>query len=383
MAHRRRGTSGLGRVSARRGSGRIWRGCARSTGDRIRRTGLPGIRVMRRSVISGGRVLSGRSSSRRGPSGPRRDCHPRQVSSLTVDAIVGSVTAKSVADEAAAVLKAVLGTVPPGGSRRLFSRRRRETAYLAFQSAALDMQVQTVWLGVAEEVILSKDLTTAQVWPAIIGFKAATSAILAALSEIRLVGRPGPRAVAEEIASLIGELHESRPASRGPQSLVREAVNHVGRRAAERVFEKADRIAADDASTADAAAVMAERFPPLGRRIQEAKDALGWEQAQTAKSVGYADCQKALGSFHRKFTLAARKDLGYGPHFWQVSANARTWWWQVWRQPDQWPGGWPGPDAKELIAGSVRNTRAAAASRPPPQGSTPKSRGSHRMRWGV
>lgn len=89
------------------------------------------------------------------------------------------------------MLKAVLETVPPGGSRRLFSRRRRESAYLAFQSAALDMQVQTVWLGVAENVILSKDLTTAQVWPEIIAFKAATSAFLAALSEIRLVGLRG------------------------------------------------------------------------------------------------------------------------------------------------------------------------------------------------
>jgi hypothetical protein len=41
-------------------------------------------------------------------------------------------------------------------------------------------------------------------------------------------------------------------------------------------------------------------------------------EAQAAKAARFDDCQMALSAWHRKFTLAARKDLGYG-HRWRHS----------------------------------------------------------------
>jgi len=70
----------------------------------------------------------------------------------------------------------------------------------------------------------------------------------------------------------------------------------------------------------------------------------------------------ALGGWHKKFTLAARKDLGLGRRIWHVGKKPRAAWWQIWRAPDEWPGGWPPPDAKQLIEQARRDREARAES---------------------
>jgi hypothetical protein len=68
-----------------------------------------------------------------------------------------------------------------------------------------------------------------------------------------------------------------------------------------------------------------------------------------AQAERFDECQRALGAWHKKFILAARKDLGDGPRKWHIGKKPRTSRLQFWRSPDEWPGGWPPPAAGQLI----------------------------------
>ena len=120
------------------------------------------------------------------------------------------------------------------------------------------------------------------------------------LTEIRLIGSSKPRAVAERITSLLGELFSSIPASRPSKQL--------------------------------------RQLPVL--RSQERT----WQQ----RHEYFEDCSQALGRALKEFTLVARSDLGRGKRWWQRSPQDRAHFWQFWR-PAGWPGGWPGPDGRALV----------------------------------
>jgi hypothetical protein len=191
---------------------------------------------------------------------------------------------------------AAIGQVPPGRRRRRLNADRREQAYLRFQIAATDCAITAEFqLVLAEAVpsILLQVLNT----PGLIRETSQASRVfgsfLAALHEIRMVGNPQPRAIAEEVAALLGELYERAPRTRRP------------------------------------------------KRVRAQEDAR------------FLECQRTLGDAHRRFTLAARRDLGYGAR-WYRRRGPR--WWT--RSEHDWPGGWPGPDPLALIqAEQERSTR--------------------------
>jgi hypothetical protein len=268
-----------------------------------------------------------------------------------VDAVIigGAAT---VLRESADTLKSAAQAVPGVGSKRQWNRERRLHAYLAFQSAALDASTWPTWLTSLEESVLAKGMSPPQILPELAAARRAIADLLAALAEIRLVGNPEPRKLAEEIVTLLVELMEVRLPAR-PPGTARVAV-------AKRIWAKTE-----GSGGADAAA---KRFPALAGRVEEFRSLLD-DDAHAVKAQRFNDCQLALGRWHKKFTIAARTDIGYGPRWWQVSRKPRAASWQWWRR-EGWPGGWPPPDAAELVArareeGAARDAVGKTATRPP------------------
>jgi hypothetical protein len=133
--------------------------------------------------------------------------------------VVTATAATALLRESVDTLKAALEAVPTGGQKRQWHRERRLRAYLAFQRAATEYSTWPVWLGVLEEAVLAKEVTTAQVMPDLSAFRPSLSALLGALSEIRLVGNPEPRKLAEEITTLLNEHMEARVRGRPPRTI--------------------------------------------------------------------------------------------------------------------------------------------------------------------
>lgn len=171
------------------------------------------------------------------------------------------------------------GQVSPLGRKKRRHASNREATYLRFQKAASDVGVALTYLPTLEKATqpaalqvfytpaLMRELSRVQVL-----FETFFSALL----EIRIVGNPDLRLIAENIAGILGAAAGSIP---------------VGRSQAR-----------------------AELQTAFDRRL------------------------KALAAQHREFTLAARKDLGYGPSRWR---------WLKRRRDTGDP--WPGPDVDKLI----------------------------------
>jgi len=250
-------------------------------------------------------------------------------------------TGVSVLGESVDLLKAALEAVPPGGQTRQVHRARRLEAYLAFQRAAHEASVWPAWLGVLEEVVRSKEATPDQLLPDLAACRDATSTLLAALSQIRMVGNSEPRRLAEEITMLLVELMEAR--------LQGVPQNNLRFRLAKRFYNSVDH---------EAALVLArERLPGLAKKF-DGVVALVDDDVRRAREERFNECQLALGAWHKKFTVAARKDLGYGPRKWHIGKTSRTAWWQIWRPSDQWPGGWPPPSGRQLVEQAHREREA-------------------------
>jgi hypothetical protein len=241
--------------------------------------------------------------------------------------------AASLAAESIDILKSALGLMPADGGKHRVPRARRMEAYISFQRAAHEASVWPGWFGVLEEASFRKHVSPDQVMRDLAASRQATVALLAALSEIRMVGNPEPRRLAEEMVSLLVELMESRlpavPTSRLRVQLARRIYRANGQK--------------------EARELLRERIPAVAGFFEDVDRMLD-EDRREAQEARFNDCQLALGRWNRKFTLTARKDLGYGPRFWQRSSKPRTAPWQFWRLHDQWPGGWPPRDAKELVA---------------------------------
>jgi hypothetical protein len=222
-----------------------------------------------------------------------------------------------VAASAATIIQAALELAPPGRRRRWSGRGERERAYLAFQRAALDVGTWAAYLPTMELVAfnrLSELLYMPTVVREVSASRGAVAGFVGTLVDVRLVGNPGPRKAAEEIAALVAELFGRVPTGR-PLPWQRAVVSRT--------------------ESFQPAAAALRRIPLVGgevRSVRKRED--GWQQSTQA----FEDCQRALGIAHRDFTLAAQRDLGYGRR-----------WWQFWRPAGAWPGGWPGPDAKQLV----------------------------------
>jgi len=207
---------------------------------------------------------------------------------MPMDPLSVAAGGAQVVDVATRGIRAAVGSsVEPGRRRRQLNRSERQGSYLRFQQAALTQLSWTVYVPALSEAVpspLMQMLHMRAVLTQLGTARADHAEFGGALLEIRMIGNPGPRAVAEEIASLVGELYARVPRTRRPKGI--------------RAKEE-------------------ERF---------------------------AECMRALGDALRRFTLAARADLGNGPRWWQ--RHGPTWWR---RRHGTWPGGWPGPDALELI----------------------------------
>lgn len=193
----------------------------------------------------------------------------------------------------------------------------------------------------------SGEITSAQILPDLGAARDSSAALLAALSQIRLVGNPEPRRLAEEIATLLVELMEERIPG------VPEHSFRVG--AAKWLYGKIDH----DRSLK----VIEDRFPRASAFIAEGKTLID-DDVRKAQAQRFNDCLMALGAWHKKFTLAARKDLGYGPRRWQAGKKPRAGWWQIWRARYDWPGGWPPPDADQLIEQARRDRHVTSVQDP-------------------
>ena len=106
-----------------------------------------------------------------------------------------------------------------------------------------------------------------------------------------------------------------------------------------------------------------DRFPRASAFIAEGKTLID-DDVRKAQTQRFSDCLMALGAWNRMYTLAARKDLGYGPRRWQAGRKPRTGRWQLWRPCDEWPGGWPPPDADQLIEQARRDRQATSVQSP-------------------
>jgi hypothetical protein len=231
-----------------------------------------------------------------------------------------------VAASAATIIQTALELVPPGRRRFWSGRGERERAYLTFQRAALDVGTWAAYLPTLE-LVASNRLTELLYMPTVMREVSATRGTVAefvgTLVDVRLVGNPGPRKAAEEIAALVAELFGTVPTGR-PLSWQRA------------VLSKSESF--------QPAAMALRRTPLLAEGVQSVrKREDGWQRSAQA----FEDCQRALGIAHRDFTLAAQRDLGYGRR-----------WWQFWRPSGAWPGGWPGPNAKQLIEQARHNQPA-------------------------
>jgi hypothetical protein len=139
--------------------------------------------------------------------------------------------------------------------------------------------------------------------------RGAMARFLGALMVVRQYGNPGPREAAERITGLLGELSEySTPDPTFPFWKAAAMGSRTARRQGNEEF----------------------------RRV----------------------CQQLLGEAHRDFTVAARQDLGYDkkPRRWlKASRHTR---WHLWlRRAPVWPGGWPGPDARQLVMDRLEQER--------------------------
>jgi hypothetical protein len=160
-----------------------------------------------------------------------------------------------------------------------------------------------------EKIALLNETDNSHYMPALLGtlhqFREAMATFLGALLELRQVGNPEPRKAAEQITALLGELCGRIPSSQ-PSWWKRTVV------------------------------------PALGRGDGE-------KQRQQELEV----CRELLGEAHRDFTLAVRSDL-------RLDRRPRRFRWQLWRPAAKdWPGGWPGPDATQLIAYALNRRREA------------------------
>ncbi|MBQ1061375.1 hypothetical protein [Micromonospora sp. C41] len=245
-----------------------------------------------------------------------------------MDPLVTPAAATAVLGNASSLLKAVASAIPPVQRRSRANREERRAAYLAFQRASMDsMTWAQHMLGL--EVAVATRLQMVQMQPTLVrelgSARACTATMLGALSEIRMVGNPAPRKVAEEVATLIGHLYETMP---------------VGRPARHHQWALAQ------ADSRPELADLMRKSAYLSYRLNSLRAAqTRWRQ----RSAEFEECLRALGIAQRDFVLAARDDLGQGRRWWQRSRTERKRWYQFWR-PCPWPGGWPGPDAQELIA---------------------------------
>jgi len=123
---------------------------------------------------------------------------------------VEPLTLVSALAESAAAIKAALEAAPGGGERRRAHRAERLKAYGEFQRAAHEASTWPSWLGVLEQMARAKEVDSGQILPDLGLARDATAKLLAALSQIRLVGNPEPRRLAEEIVTLLVELMEQR-----------------------------------------------------------------------------------------------------------------------------------------------------------------------------
>jgi hypothetical protein len=112
--------------------------------------------------------------------------------------------------ESADAVKSALDAAPGGGQKRRASRELRRGAYLTFQRAAHQASVWPGWFGVLEQMARSGEITSAQILPDLGAARDSSAALLAALRQIRLVGNPELRRLAEEITTLLVELMEER-----------------------------------------------------------------------------------------------------------------------------------------------------------------------------
>lgn len=234
----------------------------------------------------------------------------------------------TVLGKSPALLKAVANSVPPALRRSRANRDRRREAYLAFQRASLDAMTWANYM-LTLEVAVSPRALMIQMRPTLVRelgkSRACLANLLSALAEIRMVGNPKPRKAAEEIVALIGHLYEILPTGR-PARYHQWAVAK-----SESLPQLAD---------------LTNRSQTLRRRLDSLREA---ENRWRRSTEEFKDCLRALGIAHRDFTLTARGDLGMGRRLWQFGRIERKHWYQVWR-PAAWPGGWPGPNAGDLIA---------------------------------
>jgi hypothetical protein len=260
---------------------------------------------------------------------------------------VEPVTIVAALAESADALRSALSAAPGGSQKRRANRELRREAYLAFQQAAHRASVWPGWFGVLEQMARGGEITSGQILPDLGAARDSSAALLAALSQIRLVGNPDLRRLAEEITTLLVELMEQRIPG-VPEHSIR-----IG--AAKWLYEKIDH----DRGLK----LIEDRFPRASSFIAEGKTLID-DDVRKAQAQRFSDCLTALGAWHRKFTLAARKDLGYGPRRWQAGRKPRTGRWQLWRPRDEWPGGWPPPDADQLIEQARRDRQATSVQSP-------------------
>lgn len=240
--------------------------------------------------------------------------------------------------EVATLLQSAAVAVPPGVKRRWPNRQRRADAYLRLQCSAAEVMA---WLVQSRTLIMAapqpaprgalvaallaaaapERITPKYARPVLRNtalarvsldyladgqyqtqllrelrdFRQATAGYLAALSDVRLHGRPAPRAAAERLTAVLAECAGAIPEVNTKAPLLRAR-------------------------------------PPL--------EGSSWHYFD--RSV------RAVGELQRQFTIAARDDLGTGKRVWHLSRNPRTAPWQIWRG-SPWPGGWPGPDGAALV----------------------------------
>jgi hypothetical protein len=202
---------------------------------------------------------------------------------------------------------------------------------LAFQRAAFDLATTASYLPSLESLTRNRIadlLYTPAALREVSQGRSSLGDFLGAHAEVRLLGNPEPRRLAEEITALVTELFATMPIGR-PTLPERAAVT----------VESRLRISA-----------VVQHVPRLARAVESVR---AREDAWHRKPEEFEDCLYSLGVAHRDFTLAARQDLGYG-------RPLRRRRWQLWRPRSDWPGGWPGPDAQRLI----ERDRKHRASRP-------------------
>ena len=214
----------------------------------------------------------------------------------------------------ASLLRGLVAMDPPRWRRPLLA-----TAYLLTGAAverATRVREGSFWSGASRLVAtlgaaeLAGEVARDQfARTTVVGQFSAVHEFLESLVEIRMIGSPKPRAMAEQITSLLGELFGSIPAGRP------------------------------------------------GKEVRGLPGFRSRDRAWLKRQEYFEDCTRALGRAFKDFTVVARADLGRGNRWWQRGRRERTHFWQFWRAPD-WPGGWPGPDGRELVRQS-RQSRGA------------------------